>query len=144
MRALVAHWRKVRPELPEADIIAAVEDIYANDKLWRNDRYQVSVRRFEGGPDGAAIVHLSVRRLDRAAVRDWRDMQRIKNQLLGPECEAVELYPAESRLVDSANQFHLWGVDDPAYRWPIGFDAGRFVDDGEVLNTRQRPNAEKA
>jgi hypothetical protein len=37
-------------------------------------------------------------------VHDWRDLQRIKNQLVGPECEAVELYPAESRKVDTANQ----------------------------------------
>lgn len=43
-----------------------------------------------------------------ADVHDWRVMQGIKNALVGPEAEAVELFPAESRLVDESNQFHLW------------------------------------
>jgi hypothetical protein len=55
-------------------------------------------------------------------VHDWRDLQRIKNELVGPECEAVELYPAESRLVDTANQYHLWADADPTYRFGLGFN----------------------
>ena len=38
--------------------------------------------------------------------------------------EAVELYPAESRLVDNANQWHLWCVT--GFRFPFGF-AERLV-----------------
>lgn len=46
------------------------------------------------------------------------DAQRIKNELLGDEYEACELYPAESRLVDGANQFHLWAING---QFPFGF-----------------------
>ena len=59
------------------------------------------------------IIHLSIKRHDREPVSDWRDMQEIKNQIVGKEHEAVEIYPADSRLVDTANQYHLWVLDTP-------------------------------
>lgn len=71
--------------------------------------------------DGIDVVgwHLSIRRQDRGPIRDWRHMQRIKNELCGEDAEGVELYPAESRLVDEANQFHLYILPVGA-RWPCG------------------------
>lgn len=104
--------------------------------LWKNLDYQVAVRTspttMERGDDRPGVVnavHLSIKRIDQKPVRDWRDLQRIKNQLLGEECEAVELFPAESRLVDNANQFHLWGYDDPTFRFPLGFGDRMVSDD---------------
>jgi hypothetical protein len=85
-----------------------------------NGRYQVSRTEMDGG-----WVHLSIKRLDRRPIRDWRAFQRIKNELVGPEREAVELYPAERRLHDAANQYHLW-VAPPGMEWPVGFE-GRSV-----------------
>jgi hypothetical protein len=86
------------------------------------------------------VVHLSIRRNDRKAVNDWRDLQRIKNQLCGLDAEAVELYPAEARMVDQANSYHLWCL--PAgQRFPIGWDAGRVVgaaDEAEAIGAGQR------
>lgn len=103
-----------------------------NLPIWRNLDYQVAVRRTEvdNRRDGRPVhlVHLSIRRVDRKTIRDWRDLQRIKNQILGEDCEAVELFPAESRLVDNANQYHLWGFDDPDFRFPFGFEE-RVVSD---------------
>lgn len=93
-------------------------------ETWRNDKYVVHVIPWPAlklNGHSTPIVQLSIRRIDRAAVRDWRDFQRIKNQLMGPDCEAIELYPAESRLVDTANQFHLWVVHDPLFRFPFGY-----------------------
>lgn len=89
-----------------------------------NSRYQVLRRQI-----GEHAVHLSIKRIDQEPMRSWRDLQRIKNELVGSECEAVELYPAESRLVDSANQYHLFAYTDPALRMPFGFDDGRLVTD---------------
>lgn len=121
---------------------AAAAEQLARAEVYQNDRYEVVLHRMPpvlGAPDDAPdLVHLSVKRRDRAAVRDWRDLQRIKNELLGPEHEAVELYPAESRLVDAANQFHLWGFDDPTFRFPFGF-ADRLVSDDPPPGGRQRP-----
>ena len=82
--------------------------------LWVNSRYQVQVRRYTSGR-----VWLSVKRLDQGVIDSWRDKQRIKNELCGPEWEAVELFPAESRLVDTANQYHLWCTEN---RFPLGFN----------------------
>jgi hypothetical protein len=88
-------------------------------KCFVNNRYLVLVRRMPDVEPFGMIVHLSIRRNDRGACRDWRDFQRIKNELVGAETEAVEIFPAESRLVDAANQFHLWCF--PKYKLPFGF-----------------------
>lgn len=87
-----------------------------------NDRYQVRRTELGGG-----WLHLSIKRRDRRPIRDWRAFQRIKNELAGSEREAVEIYPAESRLHDAANQYHLW-VAPPGEQWPLGFE-GRSVSD---------------
>lgn len=84
--------------------------------VWSNDVY--SIVAVVGRASGQA--YLSIKRHDRHVVRDWRHLQQIKNEVMGPESEAVELFPAESRIVDEANQYHLWcrPAGDP---WPIGF-----------------------
>ncbi len=69
---------------------------------------------------------------------DWRDFQRIKNELVGPEAEGVELYPAESQLADSANQYHLWVFDGSGFRFPFGFN-DRLVSDQPLEGGQQRP-----
>jgi hypothetical protein len=86
-----------------------------------NGKYQVMVR---DGTDqkGARLITLSVRREDRKPIMDWRDMQWIKNFFLGPETEAVQLFPAESRLVDTCNQYYLFAYPDPTFRFPFGFE----------------------
>jgi hypothetical protein len=114
-----------------------LEDL-KNDTTYVNNKYQVAVRT------SGEMVHLSIRRLDRQACRDWRDFQEIKNQLIGPECEAVELYPAESRLVDGANQYHLWGIKDPTKRLPFGFNGDRAVADTlSIAGSINRPFKKK-
>jgi hypothetical protein len=103
----------------------------ASSQYWRNDLYQVQVRDLDGG-----LVHINVRRVDGAVVRDWRHLQRIKNEILGAECEAVEIFPAESRLVDTSNKYHLWGFRDPNKRVPVAIDidGARDVVTEEVLS----------
>jgi len=87
-------------------------------EMWKNHKYTVIVERepkFIG-----VVTHISLRRNDRKPMIPWRDLQRIKNELAGEETEAIELFPAESRLVDCANQRHLW-VMPPGERVPVGF-----------------------
>jgi hypothetical protein len=100
-------------------------------RMYVNSRYTVSVFR----PDGRDVWHLSIKRNDGAAVRDWRDFQRIKNELLGDEYEACELYPAEARLVDGANQYHLWAIHG---QFPFGFGE-RLVSEDNNDGVQQRP-----
>lgn len=70
--------------------------------------------------DGIEMTWLSLRRNDRKAMQDWRHLQAIKNELCGEEREAVQIYPAESRLIDESNQIHLWVYPQGA-RLPFGY-----------------------
>lgn len=108
------------------------------ERVWRNNLYQVYERALTEDESEPAQqwVHLSIKRHDRNPVRDWRDLQRIKNEIVGPEAEGVELYPAESRLVDTSNQYHLWCVKGG--RFPFGWHT-RVVSDLSEFGAKQRP-----
>jgi hypothetical protein len=97
------------------DEVRVQMSIVMSDALYVNSRYQVAVH------DHGELVHLSIKRIDQAAVHDWRELQRIKDELIGRECEGVELYPANRRLVDTSTQYHLWCSRDPSFRFPFGF-----------------------
>lgn len=128
----MSNWQTMRPvrqlfhqgvpiEMPEGE------------EWFQNDKYIGSLRKQEHPQeDGDILVmlHISFRRHDRGVQRDWRDTQRIKNDLVGEEQEMVEMYPAESRVVDTANQFHLWGVKGVPL--PFGFPAGLRIDADET------------
>jgi hypothetical protein len=121
------------------EAMASMED----DEVWKNNQYQVALRRIKAAePDNPDIVHLSIKRIDKGAAKDWRHFQWIKNQLLSPEHEAVELYPAESRLIDGANQYHLWAIDSPRFRFPFGFNEGRQVSNKQLDKGKQRTSHE--
>lgn len=92
------------------------------DQVFGNCTYIVIVREcpaYMNRADIPGLMWLSIRRRDGEPVRSWPDLQTIKNQFLGPQGEAIELFPAESRRVDSANQYHLYGA--PHMRAPFGF-----------------------
>lgn len=106
-------------------------------EMWRNDRYVATVDR---DPTGW-IRSISVRRTDRKPDIPWRHLQRIKNDIAGDEAEAIELFPAESRLVDTANQRWLW-LPRPGVKLDIGFTGGRNVKGPEsaaAIGARQAP-----
>lgn len=123
-------------KVDEAGARRLMDEDLARKELWRNDLYQVEVRRY---PD-AGYVHLNIRRIDGYPGRDWRHFQQIKNELVGAECEGIELYPAESRLTDTTNKYHLYVSTDPEFRFPFGFET-RDVQFGDHTEggLRQRP-----
>lgn len=119
---LVALWREAYPEAAKQVSIALhplmkVSERVASDRpddpdeYWVNDVYHVTLRRKENdqvfGTRGG-MIQLGINAHDGTARHDWREFQSIKNQLAGPECEAFELYPAESRLMDPSNYYSLW------------------------------------
>lgn len=106
------------------------------DEIWINSRYIVYSRRIPSEDATTYLVHLSIKRIDRTVIHDWRDLQRIKNELAGLEWEGIELYPAESRLVDTANQYHLWCFP---FQMPFGFRTGRLVSEARFDKSQQRP-----
>lgn len=95
--------------VPEAmqdahDAIGAPEKI----RVFANTLYEVIAVQ-----EGTTLIHLSLKRYDRQAITNWRHMQQMKNEVCGEEAEGLQLFPAESRLVDNANQYHLWVVPGP-------------------------------
>lgn len=100
---------------------ALVQHARRQDRLVMNNLYQVAVARVPVPDEWPPMTHLSVKRLDKAplGVEHYDHLQRIKSDLCSPDCEAMEIYPAESRLADSANQYHLWCIDAPGVRLPI-------------------------
>ncbi len=49
----------------------------------------------------------------------WSTKQWIKDSLFGKERVAVEVFPAENRLVDKANMYHLW-IFEKGFELPFG------------------------
>lgn len=78
------------------------------EAVYVNSRYVVQV--YDASDQlGIPMKHLSIKNNDNNHMaHDWRDLQRIKNEICGEEKEAIELYPAMSRMVDTSNQYHLW------------------------------------
>jgi hypothetical protein len=102
-------------------------------EYWVNDVYQVGKRKLPVGHPWNhtqyEMIHLNIRRRDGKPIfRDWRHFQRIKNELAGEECEALELYPAESRLSDTSNKFHLWCMPSGVTA-PFGMHGRDVMDD---------------
>jgi hypothetical protein len=124
-----------------AQLSPEARTILEQDTVYLNSRYQVNVREVpaEENHGFPPMIHLSIKRLDKEAIHDWRDLQRIKNEIVGPEHEGLEIYPAESRLVDGANQYHLWVCAEPGRTLPIGFFEGRQVSDVPSPGAKQRP-----
>jgi hypothetical protein len=132
-------WTPFEPAAwpPEAEA-ALGADIAAQmrpDAIFVNSRYQVAVR-FGRAPEPIGdYVHLTFHVHDRQPHHDWRDMQRIKNELVGEEFEAVELFPDERRLVDTSNEYGLFVFR--TWRPPFGWQE-RLVMDGALGKSRQR------
>ena len=139
-----APWEPLHPAVAADPDRVPVQIRETNEAIWKNNLYTVirSEWRYPAhaeDPDAPTLVHLSIRRNDRLPVTDWRHKQKIKNQLAGEDCEAVELYPAEDRLVDTSNQFHLWCFP-PGVRVPVGYEDGRVTFGQPALDgAKQRP-----
>jgi hypothetical protein len=110
-------------------------------QVFLNNIYRVLVRR------EPPIVHLTITRLDGQPCKNWRHFQLIKNEIVGPEFEAVELFPAESRLVDMDNEYHLWVNADNGFRFPFGYERRHVLNKpleyrgraGEELSSSPKP-----
>ena len=118
-----------RHGLSEKVAVSQIERLRAQS-IYMNDLYQVNVEvvRTPFGEETGDMFWLSIKRRDRAPVHDWRELQQIKNMIVGDEHEGFEVYPAESRLVDTANQYHLWVFMDPAVRLPVGYRSRELLD----------------
>ena len=114
---------------------ASIRDLL-KDEIWVNNLYQVNVDRSD-----KYWIHLSIKRLGKETLQGsaWQHFQWIKNQLVGEEYEGLELYPAESRLINTANQYHLWVMKYPFPKGfiPCGWNEGRVTYDKSNYGSKQ-------
>jgi hypothetical protein len=87
-----------------------------------NNLYQVEVSKMTVNWFGRdrEMAQLCIRRRDGGMIWDWRHLQQIKNELVGPEKEGLQLFPAEDRKVDTSNKWHIWVLMDGT-RMPFGW-----------------------
>lgn len=77
--------------------------------VWRNNRFLV-----QAFDDGVGALRLSICRSELDDKGNWRDgltwdeLQQIKNAVGFSDFDAVEVYPAQSDVVNVANMRHLW------------------------------------
>ena len=73
-------------------------------QVHRNRVFAVLVRM-----DHSGAIHLAVSNL--SGVRPtWPEMQRIKDDIAGPNVTAIEVYPPKAEVVDEADMFHIWVI----------------------------------
>jgi len=113
------------PPLPEANDHWSTTPI----RCWANNIYQVTLYVMPPAPQRGNLpcAQLSIKRHDKKPVTEWRDLQRIKDEILGTMVEAVQLFPLKTRLVDTSNQYHLWALPVSSC-FPVGYTDGRVVD----------------
>lgn len=106
-------------------------------EYWENYVYEVTVRRYATGWPfgGGEYIQLGIASHDGEARHDWRDFQRIKNDVCGPNWEAIEIYPSEERLIDPSNYYMLWC----APFIPVGMFVARTIIDAANCVAPQRP-----
>jgi hypothetical protein len=75
---------------------------------------------------------LSYRRRDGKTIGSWREKQLIKDCIAGTLCEGAELFPSHLRLLDTANQYHLWLMPS-ASLMPFGYFQLRCTDQDEEV-----------
>jgi hypothetical protein len=84
-------------------------------ETWSNSRYRVRVYRKDGAVRGLQ-VQVGAPGVEAPG---WSELQRVKNEIAGPEAEAYEIFPAESRLVDGGPAYWLF-VAPPGEKVPGG------------------------
>jgi hypothetical protein len=108
-------------------------------EIWANDLYSVYVRYIgpHDRPRSEQAIHISFHRHNRAAIRDWRHVQAIKNEVAGPERIGIEVYPPESMLMDEANEYHIWVLPPEALEEGFPFLLPRRVGTQEDMEAEQ-------
>ena len=96
--------KQIKEKFPQ--ITDKVLDSQESDETWGNDRYTVSIHFLDGKRDG--FVEMGIHNHNRTPHVGWRHMQQIKNEVMGADREAVQIFPSEDRLVDTANEFWLY------------------------------------
>lgn len=126
----INYWKKLGKENGLTITHQQAKYLYLDSLLgdkYQNDIYAVEVYRGKCADQlvlndewiGKA-TYITIKRHDKEICNDWRHFQQIKNELVGKDIEALQIYPAESRLLDTANQYWLFCLPK-GHQIPFGF-----------------------
>ena len=100
-------------------IEATIDETARDTEIYFNNLYVVLLRRFYSSEMNCKMVYLSLRRQDRRPVRNWGHLQRIKNELVGEQYQAIEVFPPHTLKIDACNQYHLWVFEEVGRGVPV-------------------------
>ena len=105
--------------------------------FYANELYQATVDYSHwDAKSREGYIYISLKNHKRTTNVSWQHKQWIKNDICGVEAEGVELFPAENRMVNSANQYHIWVLTENR-KIPCGWHEGRLVTDNTVEGAKQ-------
>lgn len=114
-RVKLAEKMKRNPETPFVPVLRSESPMSWPcwmTRCYRNNRYMVMIDDYKHTTHGYATCAM-VQAIDAMPIPShWSEMQRIKNEIFGPETVAVEYYPAESKLINDHNIYWLWIFPD--------------------------------
>lgn len=103
---------------------------YTGRGFFNNVLYDVTKTTYPNG-----VIELSIERIDDQPIINWHDLQKIKNEYLGENVVAIEVYPKQSELVDYANIYHLFYV--PGFKVPNTFTGEHTVESYSPTNEQK-------
>jgi hypothetical protein len=83
-------------------------ELEEGEQYWRNSFYLVLVKQLDPSEGETGPIRLDIRHNQDKAIREWKHLQRIKNELVGEEREAMEIFPPQSMIADMSNTHHLF------------------------------------
>lgn len=89
-------------------------------EVWRSSRFLAVVYRDNRSGGTRISVNRTTIKLNGDWEEDitWSELMQVKREIGRGEQHAVEIYPADSCIVDVANMRHLWLLDEPhPYTW---------------------------
>jgi len=86
-------------------------DSHTSRGFFNNVLYEITKTIYPNG-----VIELLIERVDGEAIHNWQDFQKIKNEYLGKDSVAIEVYPKQSEVVDYANKYHLFYI--PKFKAP--------------------------
>lgn len=98
------------PYTPHDKDIVRYEHYKTATKCWQTEcgTYEILLVVLAGG-----WKHLKVHRRDDKPIHNYMDMQEIKNQCLGKDAVAIEIYPKAGDFKDGSHTYHLWSNSGP-------------------------------
>lgn len=57
-------------------------------------------------------AHLLIQRIDKKPITNYMKLQEIKDDLLGEDVSAIEIFPKKDDLCNGSNARHLWTLKD--------------------------------